>query len=144
MNQGLGYEIAQTMPLAYATGLFASSATFLQPVQTQGPTGNPIAGAPTPISGLIAIPAVNAPRSIIAVSSDETRELPHIESKRERHMLLKGYYPVLDTGFSQGAGMGWQVQITDPGGNVNVYDFLGGEGDSQSQMTRVRMILVTV
>jgi hypothetical protein len=145
MYQGLAIEIDQVMPAAFATGLFVSTASFVQPIATQGPTGNPTGGY-TPIAGLQNIPAMNAPAStgMIGNSSDETRGLAHIEAKRVRRMVLNGYYPLLDTGFSQGAGMGWEVQVTDGNGSPQLYDFLGGEGDSQRQMTRVEMMLVTV
>jgi hypothetical protein len=143
VNQGIAYEIAQTMPLAYALGVFGSLANFVAPNQTQGATGNPIGGYAA-VPGIPAnIPAMDAPRSVMAISSDETRALTHIEAERQRHMLLNGYFPLLDTGFSQGAGLGWQVAVTNPNGDVNMYDFLGGEADSQAQMTRVKMMLVT-
>jgi hypothetical protein len=35
------------------------------------------------------------------------------------------------------------VNVTDASGAVQVYDFLGGEGDSQRTQTRVKMMLVT-
>ena len=143
MNQGIAQEIVQVMPTAYGLGVFVSSASFVSPVQIQGATGNSVGGY-NPIAGLQNIPCMNAPESGMKVSSDETRLLPHIEAERHRHVLLKGYYQQLDTGFSQGAGMGWEVTITDAAGNSQDYDFLGGEGDSQVQMTRIKVMLVTV
>ena len=145
MNQFLAIEIDQVMPVAYSTGLFVSSASFVAPVQIQGATGNSIGGY-TPIEGLQNIPCMNAPeRSGAAGSSSlETRAIPHIKAERARHVLLNGYFPTLDTGFEQGAGMGWECSITDQNGVTQMYDFLGAEGDSQHTQTRCKLLLVTV
>jgi hypothetical protein len=145
VNQFLAIEIDAVMPAAYGIGLFVSFASFVAPVQTQGATGNSIGGY-IPIDGLQDIPCMNAPErpGMVGNSSTETRAIPHIEAERGRELLLNGYFPLLDTGYSQGAGMGWQVNVTDPNGNTNLYQFLGGEGDSQSVMTRCRLMLVTV
>lgn len=145
MNQFLAIEISQVMPAAYGIGLFVSSASFVAPVQTQGATGNSIGGF-TPIAGLQNIPCMNAPErpGPTGNASTETRAIPHIEAERGRELLLKAYFPQLDTGFNQGAGLGWEVQVTDQNGNMNMYDFMGGEGDSQQTQTRCKLILVTV
>jgi hypothetical protein len=139
MNQSITREIQSVMPTAYALGLFVSSASFFSPVQEQGPTGNLIDSF-SPIAGLQDIPCMNAPESLLGrVSSDETRRTPHIEAERFRHVLLNAYFPALDTGFTQGAGMGWQATV-----DGTMYDFLGGEGDSQQQMTRCKLQLVSI
>ena len=145
MYQGLAIEISQVMPAAYAIGLFVSQASFVQPVQIQGATGNSIGGY-TPIAGMQNIPAMNAPEAtgLSGGSSNQKRAVDHIEADRQRHMLLKGYYPQLDTGFATGAGAGMQVQVLDPNGQTTLYDFLGGEGDSQAQMSRIRMKIVVL
>ena len=145
MNQFIAAEIAQVMPIAYGIGLFVSSASFYAPVQTQGATGNSIGGI-TPIAGLQNIPCMNAPsRSGAAgISSQERRTVPFVEAERSRHVLLNAYFPQLDTGPTHGAGTGWQVIISDPGGNTNTYLFLGGEGDSQLTQTRCNLELVTL
>ena len=139
MRQNLTQEIESVMPTAYALGLFVSLASFQAPVPVQGPTGNLIDSF-APISGLQNIPCMNAPETLLGrVSSEETRKIPHIEAERRRHVLLNKYYPQLETGFTQGAGMGWQVSI-----DGTLYDFLGGEGDSQQQMTRCKVMLVSI
>lgn len=144
MNQGLGYEIAGVMKAALATGLFVSSCTFVELSQIQGSTGNSIGGYVL-VAGLPQnIPAMNAPLSVGRLSSDQTQRFDRIESARQRHMLLGAYYPTLDTGFNEGAGKGWQVRVTDPDGVTQLYNFQGGEGDSQQVMTRIRCQLVTV
>lgn len=145
MNQFLAAEIASVMQVAYGTGLFVSLASFVAPIQTQGATGNSVGGY-TPIAGLQNIPCMNAPErpGPVGNASFETRAIPHIEAERGRELLLNNYFPTLDTGFAQGAGMGWQVSVTDPNGNTQFLQFLGGEGDSQSTQTRCRLLLVTV
>ena len=145
MNQFLAHEIAQVVPVAYGIGLFVSTASFLAPVQTQGATGNSVGGY-TAISGLQNIQCMNAPSRTGAAgtSSMERRTTPFVEAERSRHVLLNGYFPQLDTGPTHGAGTGWQVNITDPGGNTNQYIFLGGEGDSQQTQTRCNLELVTL
>lgn len=145
MYQGFAIEISQVMPAALATGLFVSSASFVSPLRTQGATGNSTGGY-TPVSGLQNIPAMNAPRAsgVLGMSSGEKRSVPYIEATRLRHMLLQGYFPQLDTGFGEGAGAGLQVEVTEPSGLTNLYNFLGGEGDSQQILTRVQMQLVVV
>jgi hypothetical protein len=40
--------------------------------------------------------------------------------------------------------MGWELSVTNAAGTTVMYDFLGGEGDSQAQMTRIKAKLVTV
>lgn len=145
MYQGLAQEIAQVMPVAYGLGLFVSSASFVQPNPIQGATGNTVGGY-LALAGLQNIPCMNAPERSGAAgsSSNEDRMVPRIQASRERHVLLNAYFPALDTGYTQGAGAGWQVSITDPGGVVNTYTFLGGEGDSQQTQTRCKLELVTV
>ena len=145
MYQGLGIELAQVMPAALGTGLFVSLASFVKPIQTQGATGNSIGGY-TPIAGLQNIPCMNAPERTGAAgnSSNEKRTPAYIEAERGRAVLLDAYFPTLDTGFTTGAGLGWQVSITDPGTPAQMYIFLGGEGDSQHTQTRCRLQLVTL
>lgn len=145
MNQSIAPEIAQVMQAAYALGIFVALASFSAPVLTQLSTGNP-ANQQTPIAGLQNIPCMNAPAAagVIGLSSDETRLIPHIEAERHRHILLNGYFQQLDTGFGQGAGLGWQLTVTNEDGTSELFDFLGGEGDSQQQMTRCKAMLVTV
>ena len=133
------------MPVAFGIGLFTSLASFFAPVQTQLATGNYV-GTQTPIPGLQNIPCMNAPAAagLIGLSSDETRLIPHVEAERHRHILLNAYFSQLDTGFAQGAGLGWTLQVINENGSVETLDFLGGEGDSQQIQTRVRAQVVTV
>lgn len=139
MNQGLGYEIAQVMTLATATGLFLSSASFVKPNPAQGATGNSIGGY-LAIAGLQSIPCMDAPENSgpTRPSTGQQRMEARIESDRQRHVLLGGYYPQLNTGFASGAGLGWQVSI-----DGTMYTFLGGESDSQQTQTRIKCELVT-
>jgi hypothetical protein len=145
MNQGIAQEISQVMPVAYALGTFVALASFFAPSQIQLSTGN-YENTQTPIAGLQNIPCMNAPAAagVVGLSSDETRLIPHIEAERHRHILLNAYFQALDTGFNQGAGLGWQLQVTNEDGTTETFDFLGGEGDSQQTQTRVKAQLVTV
>lgn len=145
MNQYIQQEIVQVMPLAYGLGTFVSSASFVQPNPVQGATGNTIGGYIT-LAGLQNIPCMNAPERTGSAgsSSDEKRSVENIQAKRGRHVLLNGYFPALDTGFESGAGLGYQVSITDQNGTASMYTFLGGEGDSQQTQTRCKLELVTV
>lgn len=137
--QGLAREIGSVMVIARASGLFVSAASFSQPPVTQGPTGN-ITGNYTPITGLTAIPCMNAPQSDIRVSSDEVRTVTDIQAGRYRHVLLDDYYPAVIAGWPQG----WRVTITDPNSVVTLYTMTGAEADSQSTQTRLKLQVVTL
>lgn len=120
------------MPLAVATGLFVSLASFSSPPTMQGPTGNPT-GSYVAVAGLQSIPCMDAPMIEGGSSSDETKALSEIEAKRTRHILLNTYYAQVSTA----AGRGWQVTVDGV-----LYDLLGGESDSQRTQTRCSLQLV--
>lgn len=145
MSPMLAAGIANVMQAAYSTGLFVSSASFTAPVQIQGATGNSIGGT-TPIAGLQNIACMDAPDhpGLAIVGSGQKRNPDYIEASRDRHVLLKAYFSQLDTGFDSGASLGYQVTITGPNGLTKLYQFLGGEGDSQFTQTRCNLRLVTI
>lgn len=127
------------MPAAVETGLFDSLASFTQPTETQGATGNFTADQ-IPVAGLQDIACMDAPAAMGRVSATERRAMPQIEAERLRHVLLSDCYPTL----REAAGLGWQCSITDPLGNVTLYDLLGAEDDSQATQTRCNLQKVTI
>lgn len=122
------------MPLALASGLFVSVASFTRPVQTQGPTGNLI-GTQTPVTGLQNIPCMDAPDGILKPTATEAKSIERIMAEQFRHVLLGGYY----ANVPPGTGSGWQVTI-----DSTLYDLLGAENDSQRTQTRLHLQLVTI
>jgi hypothetical protein len=135
MQQGFSYAIAKIMPLAVQTGLFVSLATFYQPVQTQGPTGNYL-GTYTPVSGMTNIPCMDAPESIGRPTATEQKTDPNVLSESFRHVLLGGYYAFAGAAATP---FGWQVNVDGV-----QYDLLGAEYDSQRTQTRLRLQKVVV
>src|SRR3974390_591549 len=134
MNQSLLYELNQVMPDSIETGLFSSLFT------AQAPDGAQLAGgAPSGIygnvAGLVNIPCMAPPPSTARVQATEVKALTEITSSELHHVLLDDWYPALDAGWRgddvSGTG-GWRCVI-----DGTVYDILGVESDSQSQMTRV-------
>jgi hypothetical protein len=134
MNQSLQSEISQVMPQAAATGLYRSLATFQQPDGTQGPTGEP-SGAYTPVDGLVNIPCMDAPSSMMFIRALEERSVADILAKGLRHVALNGYYPAVIAGWRQG----WRVLI-----DGTAYDILGAEADSQRTQTRMELQLASL
>lgn len=135
MQQGFGYAISSVMPLAAATGLFVSLATFYMPVQTQGPTGNFI-GTYSAVNGMTNIPCMNAPESIGRPTATERKSEPDVLAESFRHVLLDGYYPFAG---NAATGLGWRVNV-----DGIMYDLIGAESDSQMTQTRLRLQLVQV
>ena len=134
MNQNLTYEINAVMPAALNTLLFPSLCTIQQPDGNFNPDGTP-SNAFVNISGLVNIPCIDSVPSIARVQATEVKDLEEIMSKAYRHVLLNDYYLALNTA----AGLGWRAIVDGV-----TYDLLGGEPDSQSQMTRLELQLVTV
>ena len=134
VNQNLTYEINAVMPAALNTLLFPSLCTIQQPDGNFNPDGTP-SNAFVNISGLVNIPCIDSVPSTARVQATEVKDLEEIMSKAYRHVLLNDYYLALNTA----AGLGWRAIVDGV-----TYDLLGGEPDSQSQMTRLELQLVTV
>jgi hypothetical protein len=136
MNQGLAYEIAAVMPVAFATGLFVSLCTIQMPDGTLGDTGAP-SGTFVNVMGMVNIPCMDAPPSPGHIAATEVKALEEIAANAPRHILLNAYFAQLAS--PNGVPDGWQAIIDGV-----VYDLLGAEADSQTQMTRldVRLLLV--
>ncbi len=129
MYQGLSYDIANVIGEAYATGLFVSLFTAQMPSGNLGPSGAPD-GVWVSIPGLVNIPCTAPPVSESRIEATEVRELEEILSSQVKHVLLNGYYPLL-----QGASdKNWNCVI-----DGNVWDIMGAESDSQHTMTRVNV-----
>lgn len=144
MNQGLTYELDAVMPAATLTGLFVSSCTIQQPDGNYGQSGAP-SGVFVDVAGLINIPCVDAVPSMMRVQATEAKSLQEILAKGFRHVLLNDYYPQLVEMQTTNEGqdvtavsLGWRAVID----GMN-YDILGAEPDSQKQMVRLSLQLIT-
>lgn len=127
--------IPGVMARALASGLFVSLCTF------QSPSGNLIdAGQPdgiySNVAGLVNIPCMAAPTSIARVLPDQQRSESDVQSFSSQHVLLSGWYPQLDLGFTQGwiAVIDGARYILLPGSMI-----MGEESDSQNVMTRINV-----
>lgn len=132
------------MPAALSTGLFVSRATFQSSDASDFPDGF-YSGVYADISGLTNIPCMAPPESEGSIQATEVKALQEITSSELRHVLLNTFYPQLDAGWRTG----WRVVIQEPDGQGGyepgaVYDVLGVESDSQSQMSRVRVRATSV
>lgn len=131
MNQGLG--IADVMPAALATGLFVSLCTITElptPV-VLGPSGSPTA-AYVAVSGLTGLRAMKAPiNPFQSPRVDETKSTGDQLTEQDEHVLLESYYPTITT-----------ANRADIDGTT--YDIVTVEGDSQGQMTRMRVRLANI
>ncbi len=126
--------IAGVMPIVRATGLLVSLATFQSPDAADFPDGF-YSGNYQDVPGLVDLPCMSAPISVDSFNADESKALPQITSSAARHVLLDGFYPAAVDGWREG----WQIVV-----DGQSFDVLGVEGDSQSQMTRVRITDVTI
>lgn len=126
MNQSIQYEIEAVMPTAIASGLFVSLCTIERPdgilVDAGEPSGNFVA-----VPGCVNIPCT-APPLATRLQANETKTLENIQAFSPLHVLLSGYYPVIQ----DGVWHGWRAVI-----DGQPLDILGTESDSQSQMTRM-------
>lgn len=133
MNQSLAtFGIEDVMPAALATGLFVSLCTIQEPSGTMTADGTPD-NTFVDIDGLVDIRCMLAPTSISNISATEAKSERSIESFNSGHVLLESYYPTI------GPNSQWRAVIDGV-----AYDILGAENDSQSQMTRLLVQVVTV
>lgn len=135
MYQGTGYDIAAVMPEAIASGLFTSLCTVQQPDNAFGPSGAP-SGAYVAVAGMVGIICIDDPTSVARIQSTEMKDLAEVMSLNLRHVLLGGYFPLIVSSM--------RAVITQADGvTAVIYDILGAEADSQAQMTRLEVRLVT-
>jgi hypothetical protein len=134
MNQNsLSYEIQAVMPQVIATGLLVSLFTAQSPSNVFGPTGAADGGYSN-VAGLVNIPCTAPPPSDSRIQAVEVKNMQEIASSELHHVLLNSWYPQLDLGWRDG----WRAVV-----DSYDYDILGVESDSQMQMTRVTIRLVT-
>jgi hypothetical protein len=135
MNQSISYEVAGVMAQAIATGLFVSLCTIQAPSGTLGASGAPD-GLYSNVSGLVSIPCMDAPQppTDARFGVKEAKAPAEITAMANRHVLLNTYYPTLITGWRQG----WRAVIDGV-----IYDLCGVEPDSQRQMVRLELELVS-
>jgi hypothetical protein len=136
--QGLELEIGAVMPEARQTGLFNSLCTVEEPDGTIGPSGAP-ANTWIPVTGLAAIPCIDDPPSMARIQATTLKDLAEIMSLNLRHVLLNGYYPGVTA-----LTVARRAVITQADGvTINTYEIMGSEPDSQAQMTRLEVRVVT-
>ena len=132
MNQSISTLIAGVMPIAVASGLFVSLCTIQRPSGTLTADGSPD-GLYVDVSGLVNIPCMNAPTSNSNITATERKTPAEIESDNSNHCLLSAYYPIIQPNTH------WRAVVDGV-----IYDILGAESDSQSQMTRLKLQICTV
>ncbi len=132
MLQSLQYDIQAVMLEALATGLFVSVCDINMPdgllTADGSPSNNFIA-----VNGMTGIPCMSAPTSNLRIVATEHKTQAEIESVNTGHVLLSGWYPILQTQTN------WQAVIDGV-----KYDILGAESDSQMQMTRLEVQIAQV
>lgn len=134
MQDGLHLDISAVMLAVRATGLLVSLFTAQQPSGVLGATGAPD-GVYSDVLGLVNIPCTAPPNAEARIQATEVKALSEIAAAEMHHVLLDSWYPTLDEGWRGG----WRCKVDGV-----TYDIMGVEGDSQSQMTRVSVRLVTV
>lgn len=130
MNQSvIAYSIAAVMPTARASGLFVSLATIQQPDGVLIDAGQP-SGTFVNVAGHVNIPCMDAPSSNVRIGVTENKSIQNVQAFNDSHVLLGGWYPLLETS----AGLGWRAVI-----DGKSYDLLGAESDSQFTQTRLKI-----
>jgi hypothetical protein len=134
MNQAfLANAVAAVMPSAKATGLFTS----LCDIEAPTPASGAISGTYTAVTGLQALPCMDAPEPI-PIAATEVKSALEVQSLSVRRVLLDKYYPALAPGTNWGS-IGWRAVIDGV-----QYDLLGAGTDSQRQTTYLKCRKVTV
>lgn len=131
MNQAMiRNAVARVMPAAIATGLAVSTITIQKPSGNYDPAGAPD-GTFVDVAGLVGLKCMAAPPSLAKIQATEMKALAEIASMELKHVWLEAYYPQIESD--------WRAVL-----DAVVYDILGSEWDSQSQMTRMTLRLVQV
>lgn len=144
MNQSLlAGDVSGVMPEALATGLFISRCTIQLPTQGEagiGPSGAPL-GTFANVTGLTNIRCMDAPQppSEIKLGAFSQRTPMQVTDTAPHHVLLEGYYPVL---LDQEWRYGARAVVTTRG-RSETFEICGAETDSQRQMIRMEVKLVT-
>ncbi len=120
----------EVMALALATGLFVSTCDIQEPSGFYNAAGAPD-GTYVNVAGLTSITCMRAPISKMRIRADEKNSIPEILSVNESHVLLGAYHPAIQTN--------WRAVVDSV-----AYDIKGVEHDSQLQMSRLRVALVSL
>jgi hypothetical protein len=134
VQQGIAESVSRMMGIMVASGLFTSLVDIQQPDGNFGASGAP-SNVWVDVSGLTAIPCMDAPLAPGTISALETKALEEIESEGIRHVVLNGYYPTIIAGWRNQ----WRAVID----SVD-YEIFGAETDSQNTQTRLKLRLVTI
>jgi hypothetical protein len=138
VNQNLAlYDIEDVMQQALETGLFVSLCTIQQPSGDLTEDGTPD-GLYVDVTGMVAIPCMDAPENNDRITADEVKDQQTIEASNSSHILLSGWYASIEENTD------WRAVVTDVHSRVVIYDIAGAESDSQGQMTRLKVKVVTV
>lgn len=141
MNLTIDSILGDVMPLAVASGLFASLCNIQAPSGQFDSGGAPLTGpgAYVAVAGLQCIVCMSAPVSTAKVSAGEAKTLEEILGTQARHVLLSGCFPQIPA-----SNDNWQAVISnfDSNGNlvdVATWDIMGSESSSQSDQTRLEV-----
>ena|SRR5690242_7499541 len=136
MNQSLQIDVTIVMETVRASGLLTSLCTVkTPPADTEdfdaGGALKPDAVWPE-LSGVVDVPCTAPPlQTTDNVSALELKSMMEIQAKSVRHVLLDGYYPTIEEHFRA------EIDGVD-------FDITNVESDSQKQMTRLAIQLVTL
>lgn len=142
MNQNIIQQsVARVMPAVRATGLQVSLATFQSPVQNFSTGMQPDSWLD--VAGLVGIHCQLGPETDGSVQAHETRgqvgnitvASATVASTNLHRLELDDFYPAIEDGWRDG----WRVVV-----DATPYNITGVEHDSQSQVTRLRVQLVTI
>lgn len=132
---GIQQNIKEVMAQAIAEGTFVSLCTIQGPDNVFSDSGFP-SGAFVNLAGLVNIPCMKAPQSMLRIAAEERKAEPGVQSLEPFHVLLNGYYPAIP-----------QVTTTRPSLRAIVdgvqYEVMGVEHDSQLQMSRLTVRVAT-
>lgn len=133
MRQGLEIAVEQVMPEALATGLFVSRCTIQAPTNALDVAGQPnLASGFANVSGMVGIRCLAPPSSFSDMMHADEPKLPaQVSAVNRLHILLEGYYPAILERYRA---------VVDG----VAYDILGVDSDSQGQMTRLEVQVVSL
>lgn len=124
MTQGFSIDVSGVMASALATGLFVSLCTIQTPSTAVVGAGQR-AISWSNLTGHVAIRCMAPPMGTEnKIDSSERKGLGHISDYNDLHVLLEGYYPLIQARYRA---------VIDG----TAYDITAAESDSQGQMTRL-------
>ena len=127
MNSVLDKAVSLVMPTAVASGRFKSFCTIQQPDGVLVDAGQP-SGMFVDVPGLVKIRCMAPPESSVRITANEVKTQQNIQTFSDLHILLDGWYPLIETGVVNG----WKAII-----DGQQYDIMGAESSSQDMQTRM-------